>query len=187
MSKRSSIAYAGKANYFVLHQSVKKSGRSTSLKEQVAMKKLVEAGVNSVAIILTSENMQALLRDHDELFTFEGEYDTRGWRGDMPYLRVMEIIKPYALKTVPLSEKWENLPKIRNDRSAAWEQIACSIVSEITGIEFQWTGLRKTEKNGYFPDGIAKVEDSEIYLEAKGRQSVFSCKGSITVKQGRAE
>lgn len=185
MSKKSSIEYAGKANIFVLYQSVKNAGKDAPLREKAVMRDLVNAGINGMALVLTGERMQDLLREHDEIFTFEGEYDTRGWRGDMPYLRIMEVIEPYLIKAVPINQKWNDLPKIGLDRSAAWEQLSCKIANAVTGMEFLWTGLKKTEHNGYFPDGIHG--DGEAYLEAKGCRSVFSCRGAITVKQGKAE
>lgn len=185
MSKRSSIEYAGKASVFVLYQSVKNAGRDASLREKAIMRDMVKSGINGVALVLTGERMQDLLREHNEIFTFEGENATRGWRGDMPYLRVMEIIEPYLLKAVPVNQKWNDLPKIGPDRSAAWEQLSCEIANAVTGMEFRWTGLKKKERNGYFPDGVHG--NNEAYLEAKGCQSVFSCRGAITVKQGKAE
>ena len=185
MSKRSSITYAGKANFFVLYQSVKLGGKGSTLKEKAIMSEMVRKGINGMALVITGERMQDLLREHDEIFTFEGENATRGWRGNMPYLRVMEIIEPYLLKAVPIEQKWNDLPKIGLDRSAAWEQISCAIVSEVTGLEFRWTGIKKTEHNGYYPDGIHG--ENELFMEAKGCQSVFSCRGAITVKQGKCE
>lgn len=185
MSKRSSIEYAGKASIFVLYQSVKPAGKGASLREKAVTGNMVKTGIHGMALVLTSENMQALLREHDEIFTFEGEHDTRGWRGDMPYCRVMEIVTPYLLEAVPIDKKWTDLPKIGIDRSAAWEQISCDIANAVTGLSFRWTGLKKKEHNGYFPDGIHG--EGEAFMEAKGCRSVFSCRGSITVKQGKAE
>ena len=185
MSKRSSIDYAGKASIFVLYQSVKTAGKGASLKEKAVTSEMVRKGINGMALVITGERMQDLLREHDEIFTYEGEHETRGWRGDMPYLRVMEIVQPYLLEAVPIEQKWKDLPKIGVDRSAAWEQISCIIASKVTGLEFRWTGKKKTEHNGYYPDGIHG--ENEFFMEAKGCQSVFSCRGAITVKQGKCE
>lgn len=188
MSKRSSIEYAGKASYFSLYQSVKGAGNGASLREKAAMRDMVKAGVNGVALILSAESMQALLREHDELFTAEGEHGTRGWRSDMPYLTVINIVRPYLIAEVKLAERWTDFPKIGIDRSAAWEQRSCELVNDLLGLSFVWTGKKKKERNGYYPDGIHTNEDGmELYLEAKGARSVFSCKGSITVKSGKSE
>ena len=188
MSKRSSIEYAGKASFFSLYQSVKGAGNGASLREKAVMRDMVKSGVNGVALILSAESMQALLREHDELFTAEGEHGTRGWRSDMPYLFVMEIVRPYLIAEVKLAERWTDFPKIGIDRSAAWEQRSCELVNDLLGLSFVWTGKKKKERNGYYPDGIHTNEDGmELYLEAKGARSVFSCKGSITVKSGKSE
>lgn len=188
MSKKSSIAYAGRADIFALYQSVKNAGGGATLREKVAMRDMVKSGINGVALILTGESMQALLRDHDELFTAEGEYGTRGWRSDMPYLYVMPIVRPYLIAEINLSERWIDFPKIGADRSAAWEQKACKLVNDLLNLCFVWTGKKKKDRSGYYPDGIhINADDTEIYLEAKGARSVFSCKGSITVKSGKSE
>ena len=161
------------------------------LKDRKASETLVSCGYHGATVILSANDAKIAIHENSDLFSDANSRGTiAGWKATTNFLVVDSALSVYeSYAKVLHSFEWKSLPIIDGDRSTAYE-LECLEIAEKRypeAVKVERTGQRRTRNKGYYPDITVTFPDgTQLFIECKGADSVFSTRSARTI-HGRDE